>query len=422
MEVIWCINHDSTAIRSHSENYPMCKHSTEDIRSFDLTELVKLVKTLRRREPNCKIAIWASLECTNFSNAKNGPKVADSRTLALDMFRYLVLIKPDFFWVENVVEFQKWGPLDRFNRPIKSKEGEDYQKWVKTLEKAFPFTAEDVLISADFGGVTIRKRLFLQFSVDKNMIGIPEQTHCKHGDGLPKWRAVKEVLELDNVGKSIFNRKRPLVPASHKRIYSGLVKFGPSSGTNWGIKYYGQMGHQDMNDPSATLTTKDRISPVHVCIKQDYGNSTPSSLKEPMKTLTTNPKGDLVTAFVTNPQYGGSNRSVHEPAATAIARQDKAPLGLAQCAMNGQTLPVIHPDDDPYMVLIKKYCIEHNITDILIRPLTVLEMLRIQGFPGWYRLLGTKTEQKKHIGNSVEVKVGVALFQSIDKQIQKYAA
>jgi site-specific DNA-cytosine methylase len=49
-------------------------------------------------------------------------------------------------------------------------------------------------------------------------------------------------------------------------------------------------------------------------------------------------------------------------------------------------------------------------------------MLKIQGFPDWYQLTGTKTEQKKHIGNSVEVKVGVALFQAIDKQIQTHAA
>jgi site-specific DNA-cytosine methylase len=68
---------------------------------------------------------------------------------------------------------------------------------------------------------------------------------------------------------------------------------------------------------------------------------------------------------------------------------------------------------------IKKYCIKHNITDILVRPLTVSEMLKIQGFPDWYRLTGTMTAQKKHIGNSVEVKVGVALFQAIDRNIQQ---
>lgn len=421
MEVIWCINHDPTAIRSHAENYPNCIHSTEDIRTFNIDPLKTLVEKLRREDPTCKIALWASLECTNFSNAKNGPKVADSRTLAEDMYRYLVLLDPDFFWVENVVEFKKWGPLNEFNNPIKSLEGVSYDKWIKNLNKAYPFTAEDVLISADYGGVTIRKRLFLQFSKDVNLIGIPVQTHCKSGESLPKWRAVKEVLELDNVGKSIFNRKRPLVPSSHKRIFMGLRKFGPSSGTNWGIKYYGAGGHQDMSQPSATLTTKDRISPVHVCIKQDYGNSTPLSLNKPMGTLTTNPKGDLVTAFVHNPQYGGSNRSIEDPAATIIARQDKAPIGITHCTRGGE-LPVITDEDDDYMILIKEYCIKHNITDILIRPLTVGEMLRIQGFPGWYKLTGTKTEQKKHIGNSVEVKVGIALFQSIDNQIQKYAA
>lgn len=390
MEVIWCINHDATAIRSHAKNYPMCKHSTEDIRTFDITELAALVRNLRRREPNCKIAIWASLECTNFSNAKNGPKVADSRTLALDMYRYLVLIKPDFFWVENVTEFMKWGPLDSNNNPIKTKEGEDYVKWVNTIKKGFPYFSEEVLVSADYGGVTIRKRLFLQFSKAQELIGAPVQTHCEDGVALPKWRAVKEVLELEDVGKSIFNRKRPFVEATHKRIYSGLVKFGPNAGTNFGIKYYGQMGHQDLTKPSATLTTKDRISLVHICIH--------------------------------NPQYGGSNKSIYDPSPTIIARQDKAPIGITSFVQSSGELPVINTWDDSFMVLIKKYCIKHNITDVLTRPLHVSEMLKIQGFPNWYKLEGTQTEQKKHIGNSVEVKVGVALFQAIDKQIQKHAA
>ena len=118
MEVIWCINHDKTAIRSHSTNYPNCQHSIEDIRTFNITPLAELVAKLRREDPTCKIALWASLECTNFSNAKNGPKVADSRTLAEDMYRYLVLLNPDFFWVENVVEFMKWGPLNAKGNPI----------------------------------------------------------------------------------------------------------------------------------------------------------------------------------------------------------------------------------------------------------------------------------------------------------------
>jgi len=418
MEIIWCINHDSTAIRSHATNYPNCKHSIEDIRTFDITPLVALVRKLRNADPTCKIALWASLECTNFSNAKSGPKVADSRTLAEDMYRYLVELCPDFFWVENVVEFTKWGPLDARGNPIKSKEGQDFQNWCKVLNFRYPHMSQEILISADYGGVTIRKRLFLQFSAHEELIGVPVQTHSKDGVNFPKWRAVKEVLELDNVGKSIFTRKRPFVSATHGRILSGLNKYGPSSGTNFGIKYYGQMGHQNVNDPSCTMTTKDRVSLVHVCIKQDYGNSTPSSLLEPMKTLTTSPKGDLVSAFMHNPQYGGSNRSIFDPSCTVIARQDKAPLGITVCK-SGDFEYTVTAADDSYMVLIKQYCIKHGIKDVLVRPLTVNEMLKIQGFPNWYKLTGTQTEQKKHIGNSVEVKVGIALFQCIDKLIQK---
>jgi len=395
IEVVWCINHDSTALRSHYANYPYCIHSTEDIRTFDLAPLIKKVAELRRLDPTCKIAIWASLECTNFSKAKCGPKDADSRTLAEDMFRYLDGIQPDFFWVENVEEFRDWGPLDSCGNPVGVMKGTSYDSWIKTLGREYfqPLYFDENLISADYGGVTIRKRLFLQFAKDILDIGNPTQTHSKCGVTHRKWRAVKEVLDLENIGKSIFTRKRPFVVATHRRIYKGLKQHGPKAGTNFGIKYYGQDGLQDMNNPSATLTTKDRIYPVHV----------------------------KIGGFMHNPQYGGSNRSFEKPSATLIARQDKAPMGIT-LYQYGNTIPEINSDDDNFMVLIKKFCKEHGISDILVRPLTVAEMLKIQGFPNWYALKGTQTEQKKHIGNSVEVKVGIALFRAIDERIQQNVA
>lgn len=395
IEVIWCVNHDSTALRSHEANYPNCIHSTEDIRTFDLRPLIMEVKRLRRIDPTCKIAIWASLECTNFSKAKCGPKDADSRTLAEDMFRYLDGIDPDFFWVENVEEFRDWGPLDSCGNPVGVMKGTSYDAWIKTLGRQYfqPLYFDENLISADFGGVTIRKRLFLQFSKDVYDIGNPIQTHSKCGITHRKWRPVKEVLDLDDIGKSIFTRTKPFVESTHRRIFKGLKKFGPKEGTNFGIKYYGQDGHQDVEQPCATLTTKDRISMVHL-------------------------KAD---GFMHNPQYGGSNRSFEKPSATLIARQDKAPMGITMYQY-GSKVPEAKDTDDKYMKMIKEFCKQHHIADILVRPLTVDEMLKIQGFPDWYTLKGTQTEQKKHIGNSVEVKVGIALFRSIDKRIQINAA
>ena len=67
------------------------------------------------------------------------------------------------------------------------------------------------------------------------------------------------------------------------------------------------------------------------------------------------------------------------------------------------------------MPIVKRpFLFANDLVDINIRPLKIQEMLLIQGFPGAYKLKGTMTEQKKYVGNSVEVTVGIALFVSID--------
>lgn len=445
IEVIACINHDKNAILSHAANYPNCKHYTEDIRTVDIGPLVYMVKELRRKDPTCKIAIWASLECTNFSNAKCGPKCADSRTLANDMFRYIDAINPDFFWVENVKEFLDWGPLKEDGYPDPNLKGVFFNIWKINMQKYFGAYYKDLLVSADFGGRTIRKRLFIQFSKEINEIGIPKQTHSQDGQLYEKWLPVKDILDLENAGASIFTRKKPYVAKTHKRIYKGLLKHGHEPGTNYGFKYYGQGGHVHIDQPMSTLTTKDRVSLIHItplCVKENFGTSDARSLNRPIGALTTVPKNDLIftksISFVHNPQYGGTNRSIDLPAATLIARQDKAPIGLTTAERHslkselrtaekgnnhiefkkGKIIYTVFSTDDEWMVKIKEYMYENNLIDISVRPLSIPEMLRIQGFPDNYILIGSQTEQKKYIGNSVEVHVGIALFRAIDLAIQ----
>jgi DNA (cytosine-5)-methyltransferase 1 len=69
-KVIACVNHDPKAIKSHWRNHPEVKHLEEDIRTLDLTELIKIVSAYRKKFPEAYIVLWASLECTNFSKAK----------------------------------------------------------------------------------------------------------------------------------------------------------------------------------------------------------------------------------------------------------------------------------------------------------------------------------------------------------------
>ena len=98
IDVKFCVNHDPLAIRSHAKNHPGCLHHTEDITAFNEKQLPKVD------------VLWASLECTHFSRAKGGEsRDPDSRSLAEHMYRYIQQCEPDFFIVENVIEFLSWS-------------------------------------------------------------------------------------------------------------------------------------------------------------------------------------------------------------------------------------------------------------------------------------------------------------------------
>lgn len=97
-DVIWAINHDEKCIKAHKANHPETKHYTEDITELDVSVLAPVD------------ILWASIECTNYSNAKGGgARDADSRMLAFQLFRYALHCNPDFIIIENVREFLAWG-------------------------------------------------------------------------------------------------------------------------------------------------------------------------------------------------------------------------------------------------------------------------------------------------------------------------
>lgn len=498
-KVIACVNHDENAILSHSYNHPDCLHFTEDIRDFEVVKkLKKLVNELRSKHPNCLINIWASLECTNFSKAKGGlPRDADSRTLADHIFMYIEELDPDYLWIENVIEFMSWGPLDKNGKPLSRKRGKDYLRWIQAIQDyGYKFDWKE-LNSADFGAYTARSRYFAQFPKKGLPVAWPEKTHTKNpseekdlfNNPLQKWRPVREVLNLENEGKSIFDRKKPLVENTLKRIYAGLVKFVANGDDNFIKKYYSgrpegkvisvegpagtvktadghayvkcdfllkynstnKNGHHNppgvdepcptvaaqnrlgiikadflqsyygngqahsSDEPCPTVPTKDRFGKISArFLEQQYGNSKPKSLEDPCGAITQNPKFGYVTAehFLFNPQYKNPGNSVEVPAPTVIARQDKKPLGIIACQRGEDFVIAVYEDDTETMIKIKQFMAYFGIIDIKMRMLEVDELLRIQGFPEGYVLVGNQTEQKKYIGNSVEVKTAKAIVKA----------
>ena len=338
-KVIACVNHDANAIASHAANHPDALHFTEDIRTLDLTKLVLHSMNERNLHPRARLVLWASLECTNFSKAKGGqPRDADSRTLAEHLFRYIEALQPDFVQIENVEEFMSWGDLDEHGKPISKDEGRCYMRWVKNV-CAYGYHFEHrILNAADYGAYTTRRRFFGQFAYGNLPIAWPQQTHARvndegelFGDLYKRWNPVRDVLDLDDEGASIFTRKKPLCEATLRRIYAGLVKFvaeRPQEEVDAFVLKYNSMnqsGHYtppSIDEPSPTVAVQNRLglAKIHFLSKQFSGDDASKniSVEQPAGTVTCKDHHAFCTAYYGN----GFNISMDEPAPT-ISTHDR---------------------------------------------------------------------------------------------------
>lgn len=454
--VIACVNHDPHAIASHLANHPDCVHFTEDIRTLNVSPIVKLVRKIRKEFPDDKIVLWASCECTNYSKAKGGQsRDADSRTLPEHLFRYIEAINPDYIQLENVEEFQSWGDLDSNGHPVSMDRGRLYLRWVNKVRRYGYDYDFRLLNAADFGAYTSRKRYFGIFAKHGLPIAFPEPTHSRHPEPglfgeLKPWKAVKDVLNFEDEGNSIFNREKPLVDATLRRILAGLKKFVTTGDEQFLMKYFsGDDASKciSVQGPAGTITCKDHhalITATHF-IDQQYGHSLPASIEKPAGAITTTPKLNLVTAhwvmntnfsnvgssinspcqtitanrkmmYLMNAQYSWPMYDINRPCPTIIARQDKRPM-YAVFTKNGNVVLQDTPTDSDTMKELKAFCRNYGIADIKMRMLRIDEMLLIMGFPKDYKLLGTKNENKKYIGNAVECGMARQLCETLYNRI-----
>lgn len=430
-EVIACVNHDPEAIKCHYKNHPNCLHLTEDVRDFKvILKLKKLISDLKKREPNAIINLWVSLECTHFSKAKGGlSRDADSRTLADHLYKYIEQLDPDYIYIENVREFLTWGKLDSKGKPIESDKGNDYKRWRDAI-KFYGYDYEYALLnSADYGAYTSRLRYFGVFAKIGMPIVFPSQTHIKRSKknptNLKSWKAVRDVLDLSDEGRTIFGLTKLNKEYSEntlKRIYAGLLKFSKEGLFNNKVfltSYYGNGNSHCIDDPCNTLTTKDRYA-AHF-LNYDYTQPTHSSLDVPAGTLTTRPKHNLVSAqWMVDTQFANKGKSIDEPSQTLIARMDKKPVYLITANQQLCIGEIKREFRNETEKLIVEFMQMNNIIDIKIRMLKVSELKTIQGFPNDFELTGTKTNQLKFIGNSVVPLMAQKLVESNSEALMSY--
>lgn len=212
--------------------------------------------------------------------------------------------------------------------------------------------------------------------------------------------------------------------------------------------HYGNGFNRSVDEPSATVTTKDRLSLVTPrFIANEYsGGGQHTSIDNICPAILTNPKQKLITCkpwimntsfsnigssieepaqtitanrkwhYLMNPQFHSAGRSVDNPCFTLIARMDKMPPYLV-VTETGRVAVEIYDTDSPMTQKIKEFMALYGIVDIKMRMLRIPELKKIMGFPEDYMLIGTQADQKKFIGNAVEVNMARVLCEALARKI-----
>lgn len=295
------INHDPDAILMHRTNHPHTMHYQASVWDVDPVEVCA----------GRPVGLaWFSPDCKHFSKAKGGKPVDKNiRGLAWIALRWAGTVRPRVIILENVEEFQTWGPVRR-GHPVKSKAGQTFRKWVAQLEALGYVVEWRELVAADYGAPTTRKRFFLIARCDGRPIVWPEPTHAptdsqevKAGTKKP-WRSAAEIIDWTLPCPSIFatreeiketyglTAQRPLRPNTMRRVARGVDKFVIKSADPFlvVVNHAGEFRGQETGGPLQTITAKHGYGvakPVMAPLTMHNNeNATGTAITEPVNTIT----------------------------------------------------------------------------------------------------------------------------------------
>lgn len=345
------INHDPEAIKMHKVNHPNTKHYCENVWEVDP------VKACKGHPVGLA---WFSPDCKHFSKAKGGKPVEKNiRGLAWVVLKWAALVRPRVIMLENVEEFQTWGPcipirdkdtgrvivsmVGRHDRekneprtrvadpgevvpvdrqifqPDPKRSGQTYKKWRKQLEALGYEIDTKELVAADYGAPTMRKRFFMIARCDGKPIVWPEPTH-----GPADSEEVKKGLLKPYVGAytqldfslpcpSIFDTSeeikekygiravRPLAQKTMDRIARGLKKFVLDNPEPFIIQcnHSGKRRPNGNREPMPTITGKHGYGIVEPKLAPYMGTNTTNhpggNCKDPIHTITTGNQQCLIS-------------------------------------------------------------------------------------------------------------------------------
>lgn len=329
------INHDPAAILMHKTNHPYTEHLQASVWDVDPEDVCA----------GRPVGLaWFSPDCKHFSKAKGSALVdRNIRGLAWIVLRWAGTVRPRVIILENVEEFTTWGPV-RKGRPIKSKQGQTFQKWLSQLEALGYAVEYRELVAADYGAPTTRKRFVLIARCDGQPIKWPERTHApresaevKAGKLLP-WRSAAEIIDWTVPMYSVFESKqeikekygvnavRPLADNTLRRIIRGVDKFTIKSGDPFIVPTgYGERKGQaprvhDIHAPLPTVVSTCKQNLVQPVVSpflaecNHSGSGHIAGVEDPVSTITQKCTKGVVAPVLAPVTFPNTHHSVGAPA------------------------------------------------------------------------------------------------------------
>jgi len=434
------VNHDPEAIALHEANHPQTRHYVSDVFEVDPLEVT---------EGRPVGLLWASPDCKHFSKAKGGKPVSKKiRSLAWVVVKWAKAVRPRMIFLENVEEFQTWGPLTDDGMPCPKRKGETFRAWVRALEALGGVVECRELRASDYRVPTIRKRLFIIIRFDGEPIVWPAPTSGKP-DSLPvrakklkPWRTAGEIIDWDIPCPSIFERKRPLADATLRRIAKGVQRYVIDAAEPFIVPIANWSGDRanSVGEPLTTVTANPKgghhALVVPTLVQTGYGERPGQAprvpgLDKPLGTAVDGQKHALVTAFLAqhNNHRGtvpSDGRPANAPISTITAKGAQQTLvtsslvklrgtstahgvdeplhtvsaqGTHFAEVRAFLLKYFGTDQDPRLdepmhtvttkdrfALVTVRGEEYAIVDIGLRMLTPRELYRAQGFPDTYQI------------------------------------
>jgi DNA (cytosine-5)-methyltransferase 1 len=331
------INHDPAAIAMHTVNHPHTRHLCESVWDVDP----------RHACGGRPVGLaWFSPDCKHFSKAKGGRPVEKSiRGLAWVAVRWAKTVKPRVIILENVEEFQTWGPLVD-DRPCPDRKGETFRNWKNALQRLGYQIEHRELRACDYGAPTTRKRLFVIARCDGAPILWPEPTHGPKGSGLKRYRTAADIIDWSLPCPSIFERKKPLAENTLRRIARGLQRFVIESPNPFIVRightgWSGSGMQYPVDQPLTTIVSKAEHCLVAPVVELMFTRSAGNDIAAPLGAVTSHNKEAIVAAFLAK-NYGGNYTGpgvgLKEPLHTVAAQDHHALVAASMIRHFGQSV------------------------------------------------------------------------------------